>query len=217
MRSVKRQSLVEQAIAEIRESVVSGQIRPGERVDETVIAQRLGISRASLREALFHLSAERLLERRTNYGTFVRDYNERDARDLFIVRLQLEPLAARLAAVRITDEEIDELDGVLGRMNIPDGEEFDFPAMLRLDAELHLGVMRASGNQTLLQILQMLSSQVQLLVLQTGPLIYHDVDELAYQHVKLLEALRNHDPQSAEAAAREHIEHAAKLLFHGDF
>src|SRR6201999_4106365 len=94
----------------------SGDLEAGKQIKEPAIASRLGVGRSSVREALRTLEAFGLVKIEKNRGAFVRKLTESEIEELYIVRAQLEALAGRLLAARITDEEIAELRGYVDEL-----------------------------------------------------------------------------------------------------
>src|SRR5437870_10914880 len=93
----------------IREAIIDGRVEPGRRLKEEELARELGISRTPVREALLILQAEGLVVGTPNRGAIVRAHDSDDLRDLYDLRALLEGHGARLAAARISDEEVERL------------------------------------------------------------------------------------------------------------
>ena len=91
----------------LRESIINGKIKPGERLLEPIVAKQLGVSRTPVREAFFQLESEGLVEVMPRRGAIVSEISVNDANELYSVRAVLEGLAAKLASKRISKNKID--------------------------------------------------------------------------------------------------------------
>lgn len=108
-KTVSRSSISEQAEEHIREMVLDGKLKAGERLNEVSIAESIGISRGPLREAIKRLSGQGYLTMETHRGAFVKQYQPREIIELYELRSALELFSVRLATRRARDEQIDEL------------------------------------------------------------------------------------------------------------
>src|SRR5882757_1350178 len=108
-RKLSRHSLRDQTVEVLREAIIRGEIRPGSRINEAELADKLGISRGPLREAIQRVGAEGLIEFQRNRGAFVRELGLEDIQDMYEARTVIEGLAARRAARWATDAQIAEL------------------------------------------------------------------------------------------------------------
>jgi DNA-binding GntR family transcriptional regulator len=108
----------DESYAILRQQIIEGKLRPGTRLQQNEIAEQLGLSRVPLREAIRKLEGERLVAVVPRKGVTVPDLTDDDIRDLYIIRIQLEPLANRRAAEVITDEQITELTEMTERLAI---------------------------------------------------------------------------------------------------
>src|SRR5262245_56782544 len=99
-----------QLVAHLREAILRGQIRPGQRLVERSLAETTGTSQATVREALQVLEHEGLVTKKTNAATFVTDLSAERLREVVSVRVQLEPYALELASRRLTGPDIAELE-----------------------------------------------------------------------------------------------------------
>jgi DNA-binding GntR family transcriptional regulator len=100
----------------IRMAIIDGRLRPGTHLRETTLAEQLGVSRTPIREALFTLSRENLVDLKPNRGATVRHFTKADLADVYGLRATLEAHAARMAAGRITDEQVRRLEESCNRL-----------------------------------------------------------------------------------------------------
>ena len=186
---------------ELRRLVVTGELPPGTRIVEDRLAERLGVSRNPVREALQALAAEGFVELLPRRGALVAQITAEQAEDLFDVRTALEPLAARLAARRADPDGVDRLRKVLVRArDATDLDELDLLAAC--NTEFHSTVVELSGNDYLGLLVAPMARRVQW-VFRTSAATRapHSWTE----HEELLRAIASGDEEYAEAVARSHV------------
>lgn len=208
----------EAAIEKMREMIASGQLRPGERLPpEAELAASLGAARNTVREAVRALVTARVLDVRRGDGTFVTSLrpelllegvtatlelmHEGFSLELIAVRRILEPAATRLAATRIDEATLAELEHLLEQLEeaSPEAERIPF------DAEFHARIARESGNATLASMLGAVSSRTVRARAWRGVADREASARTTTQHREILDALRSRDPVRAEAAAHVHV------------
>src|SRR5712671_2477015 len=142
-------SLHGEVLARLRDYLVEGNLADGARVPERQLCEMLGISRTPLREALKVLASEGLVDLLPNRGARVRQFSEKDIRELFDVMGGLESLAGRLACENITDHEIADIERLHYEMY---GFYLhrDMPSYFRVNQLIHQKIVRASRNAALL-------------------------------------------------------------------
>jgi DNA-binding GntR family transcriptional regulator len=204
-----RANLREQIKDVILQRIVEGSYRPGSRIVETRVAQELGVSQGPVREALRDLEQLGCVVHEPFRGCSVRAFSADELLDAFPVRAALEALAARLAAERITDGELDELDEHLGRMRAA-ARRGDAHDQSQANASFHATIVRAARNSTLERQWRLLEpfSRTYLTVSRPGIDLVH----LSDRHVPILDALRRHEPDVAADAMHDHLMGAAALL-----
>jgi DNA-binding GntR family transcriptional regulator len=207
-----RANLREQIKDVILQRIVEGSYPPGSRIVETRVAHELGISQGPVREALRDLEQLGCVVHEPYRGCSVRAFSVDELLEAFPVRAALEALAARLAAQRIGEDELDRLEQLLARMRAAAGRR-DAHEQSQANASFHATIVRAARNSTLERQWRMLEpfSRTYLTVSRPGIDLVH----LSERHVPILDALRAHDPDVAAAAMREHLMGAAELLKEG--
>ncbi|MBX5441988.1 MAG: FadR family transcriptional regulator [Solirubrobacteraceae bacterium] len=221
MSDAPRPSLRERVAAHIRELIVADGLGPGEQLPtERELAQRLGVSRVPIREAIRTLSALGIVEVRGRQGMFVADgkldatadelaaalLRQRAAFDeLFAVRRLLEPASAQWAAARATDADVRRLRELLERMDAAAAADPpDHAAYLDADAALHLAIARASGNQVLRRILEAIQD-LHRDQIDTSSRRHGRIDQARGDHRRIVEAIAARDPIGAHDAMLEHL------------
>ena len=208
----------ELGIAKIRDLIMSGQLTPGSRLPaEHELANQLGLSRNTAREAVRALVTARVLDVRRGDGTYVTslkpdlllkgvgfavDLMQDDHwLEVLEVRRYLEPAAVALAATRIDQVTLRSLEACLERMRQADGLE----QLVTHDAEFHQRVTAAAGNQTLAAMLDGLSSKTLRARVWRGIIDGEAAEQTVAQHTDIYAALRAGDPNLAQAAAVVHV------------
>ena len=197
----ERRSLADQAVGLLRELVLTGEIPPGQRVNEVELAGRMRISRGPLREAIRHLTSEGLLVYRPHRGTYVRLADTAELRALFELRAALECAAARLAAERRTELDLATLREVsLESREQAADQRFPY----QLDLAFHQALIDAAASPLIAEQVRLVQQQVVLLR------SYHRFDpahELAsrHDHDRLIAAIEAGDGPAAATIMAEHL------------
>jgi len=194
--------LSEKAYRLIKEKVVTLELPPSAVIDEHVMMQQLGLGRTPIREALQRLDSEGLVNIVPRRGTFVNDISVTDLQKIFELRIVLEGFCARLAAERISTEQIARMEEVLQELdNLEDG---DHQTLMSIDRRFHRLLYTAADNEFMTDILDRLydlSLRLWYLVLARLREVRHSIE----QHGDVLSALEQGDPDKAEAVIQKHI------------
>jgi GntR family transcriptional repressor for pyruvate dehydrogenase complex len=211
-------ALTDEAIERIKEMIVSGELKPGDRLPkEADLAERLGLSRNSLREAVKALSLIRVLDVKQGDGTYVTslqpeillytvgfaiDFHRDDSvLHLLEVRRILEPAATAMAAQRMSDDQIAEL-GVLA--NSVD-ETTELSELIAADLEFHRRIAVGSGNPALASLIESLSAPTLRARIWRGLTQQGAVARTHEQHVAIQQALEARQPELAQSWATVHV------------
>ena len=210
--------VTDEAIEKIKAMIVTGELGPGDRLPkENDLAERLGLSRNSLREAVKALSLIRVLDVRQGDGTyvtslepnllldamsFVVDFHRDDTVLEFLeVRRILEPAATAMAAVHMADDQITELRKVLDQLaDVPTIE-----ALVSNDLEFHRRIALGSGNTVLCSLLDGLSGPTTRARIWRGLTQEGAVDKTREQHTAICDAIEARQPEVARSWATVHI------------
>jgi DNA-binding GntR family transcriptional regulator len=194
--------LSEQAYHLIKEKIIRLEMAPLSVVDEQVLREELGLGRTPIREALHRLSAEGLVTIAPRRGMFVAEISITDLSKIFEVRMTLEGFCARLAAQRITQDQIAQMEMTL--MDLDAISEGDAETLMRIDERFHSLLYQAADNEFLMDTLDRLhalSMRLWYLVLNH----IADVQGAIQQHRKITAALKAGDGKKAEELVCEHI------------
>ncbi|MDX6687466.1 MAG: hypothetical protein QOF26_2816 [Baekduia sp.] len=189
--------------------ILSGDYEPGSRIVETRVAQELGISQAPVREALRDLEQLGCVVHEPFRGCSVRELSIDDLLEAFPVRAALESVAARLAADRITDDELALLAGLVDTMRTA-GAEGDALAESTADATFHATIVEAAHNRVLARQWNQLQPQARTFISISMPASARG--PVADRHLPILDALRSRDPERAATAMHDHLSEVADRL-----
>jgi GntR family transcriptional regulator, rspAB operon transcriptional repressor len=205
-----RQTLAESITGRLRQLILDGQLPPGQALRPADLAPRLGVSVMPVREALRILEAEGLVTFRPRIGARVAEIKEEDVEELYLVRVALEGLAARLGAANLTDAGLGELHEAFDEMTAARARD-DFDAFSQYDREFHRRQYAASGRPGLVKrILDLwdVGRRIYAIAPRTGEFM-----DPAYEaHRAILEALDRRDADAAELRTRIHTEEAAERI-----
>ncbi len=204
-----RNVLSEQVKDRILQWILEGEMAPGSRIIETRVAKELGVSQAPVREALRDLATLGIVEMRPYRGASVRHPSKTDLVEAMEVRAELEALAARQAATKISAADLDELATLIDEMHGL-AEAGDAHRHAMNNTAFHAIVVRASGNQTLERTWSMLEPYARTYVTAMVP--GTDLVWLGDRHGAILEALRAGDPEAASETMRTHAREAEALV-----
>ncbi|WP_314456250.1 FadR/GntR family transcriptional regulator [uncultured Microbacterium sp.] len=211
-------SLTDDAIDQIKAMIVRGELRPGDRLPpEKDLAERLGLSRNSLREAVKALEVIRVVDVRRGDGTYVTSlepallleaisfgldlHNDRSVLELFAVRRMLEAQAAALAAQRVDADQIAVLDAEMASVDA----ETSVDDLVAHDVRLHRLIASFSGNRYLAGLIESLAANTVRARVWRGLTQEGAVERTLVEHTALVDALRAHDVERASVLASAHV------------
>jgi len=218
-------SRTDHAIARIQQMIVSGELRPGQRLPpEKQLSEALGLSRNSLREAVKALELIHVLDVRRGDGTYVTSleptalleavsfvvdvHRDRSIVDLLEVRRILEPAAAVLASARASEQQLDDLQALLLSADAATGVE----DLVAHDLRFHAAVADLAGNTYLAGLLDAVSSETVRVRVWRGLTQDRSVQRTLDEHVGIVDALRRRDPQLVQALVVAHVEGVERWL-----
>ena len=207
--ALSRMVLSDQVKDRLLEAILDGRYPPGARIVETRVARELGTSQAPVREALRDLEALGLVETTAFRGARVRHPSADELLEAFVVRAQLESLAARLALPLMGAHDLEQLAGYLGEMRRA-ARSGDLHAEAVADALFHGRIVEISGNAMLRRVWQQLEpfSRTYITLVAPGA----DRHRIADMHQPILDALRARDAGRAVGALDHHYTAAGAML-----
>jgi DNA-binding GntR family transcriptional regulator len=198
------------AVELIRAAILQGRLPPGHRLKEGELASELGISRTPIREALFVLQAEGLVESAPNRGAAVRAYELDELRDMYDLRAVLEGHAARRAAPRLHEAGIEELRASCDRFAAV-AEEGDLTAIVSENMFFHEMIHEAAGSTLLTGMVR----QTIALPLVYRSFVWYSTEQITaslHYHRQLVGAIERRDAERAEMIMKEHVLEALDML-----
>jgi DNA-binding GntR family transcriptional regulator len=188
----------------IRDAIVSGRLKPGEHLKETVLAEQMSVSRSPVREALRQLEEEGLIVSIPNQGSFVKVFDEKDIKEIFTLRAALEDLACEIV---LRDGKLQLADFRRFEAYIEQQREAikaqDFDRLTKLDMAFHEFICKKSEFERLLKMWQSLSGQIQVLFYQRFQTFDEVPQTVDIDHSAILEALRHGDAERFSRINRE--------------
>jgi DNA-binding GntR family transcriptional regulator len=198
-------SRVNHAYKELKRIILENEISPGAKLNEAELATALGVSRTPVREAINRLEKEGLVEIIPQRGAFVVRFSERDIYEFFLIRENLEGLAACLAAEKINERDLARLEACVEGFSEPYTEK-DIRRYAGEDFKFHQTIINLSGAQRLINLISTLYDYIQAFRLTTLGLSNRMKTSLD-NHRLLIEALRERNPEKAERRMRQHLRH----------
>ncbi|MFZ7133568.1 MAG: GntR family transcriptional regulator [Eubacteriales bacterium] len=194
----------------MREAIINGDFKPSQRLMEVQLAEKMGVSRTPVREAIRKLELEGLVVMVPRKGAYVAGLSSEDVKEVVEIRCVLEGLAAKLAAQKSTSEDIEKMKSII--------ENFEYatknkriPDLISYDSDFHEVIYQAAKNGKLIQMINGLREQVQRFRVAYFTQ-FHNTDILLEEHKNLLKAIINKDSELARKVAENHINTTEKLI-----
>lgn len=187
----------------IKERITNFEYPPGHQINIRHLQDELGVSNSPIKDALFRLAGEDLVEITSRKGTFVKDISRRDLAEIEAVREILEIGAAEIAARNMTPEQLHELEKKYEETHLAD-DEFEYGRFMKKDGDFHLEIIKATNNRRLIHIYRQLNAHVQIVRFQKARSRKKPLPWTHKDHLEILRALRKRDPEKAKEAIRRH-------------
>ena len=208
LKQVKPETLRAQVENNLRQAIVSGRLKPGEKLIERELCETLGVSRPSLREALRRLEAEKLIVIVPHRGPEVASITLDDARDLYAMRRLLESFAAHQFTLNATDQQVEQLTKTVARLRAA-ARRNRRADVVEAKSAFYRILLEGSGNRLASEILEGLLARVSLLratSLMLPDRLHRSMDEIG----ALLECIRKRDAEGARRLSLKHVTNAQK-------
>jgi len=194
----------------LRDAIVSGELKPGERLMEVALAEKMGVSRTPVREAVRRLEMEGLVTMTPRKGTHVAEITVKDIMDVLEVRAALDKLATELAAKRAKPEHKRQLENI-HKQYIACLQKQNLTGAIKKDVEFHEVIYSAAGNSKLTGVASSLREQIyRFRVLYMKD--FSNAEEVLKEHQAILEALQEGNSEIAGRLAEEHIVHQKETI-----
>lgn len=216
--AISRTSISEQVEQSIRQMVIDGTLKPGERLNEVAIAESMGISRGPLREAIRKLSGQGLLSTGTHRGAFVKSYEPQEIIDLYELRAALELFSVELTIRRATDDQLGTLSEELAKEQARSTnassavvDKTSGPYVAELD--FHQQLSGLSGNKAIQEHLADTNHKLYLALRSTTQTSTRKVTAVS-SHQSILEAVRARDVTGSMTLLTEHLNDSMRNSLH---
>lgn len=201
--AASRRRLVDEVSRSIEEAILAGAMLPGERLIEASIAERLSVSRTTVREALLMLERQGLIVSKPRRGTFVTRLSREEGLDMGFSRALLEGFAVGAGFERIDAGVLGHMEALLAEMGgcrLP----ADTPRLMQLDVDFHRPLVAAAGSPRLLELWSGLNGQIRALFLTTLESEHVRIEDIVALHQLLIDAVRSGDPEHAQRTVFQH-------------
>ena len=201
--AIPRAALHEQAAHRLRQMLVENRIPPGAKLNERELSEVLNVSRTPLREAIKMLAAEGLVELLPNRGAIAVELTEADVLNTFEVMAGLEAQSGELAALRVTDDELQEIKAMHYDM-LAAYTRRDLPAYYRLNSAIHSAINTAAKNPVLTATYKQVNTRLQALRFRSN----QDGDKwkaAVKEHEQMINALSARDPVAMRTVLMSHL------------
>jgi len=208
-------TLTHKTVQVIERAILNGSMKNGERIVETELAKRLGISKAPVREALKKLEGEGIVELLPRRGYIVKPVTLKSVNDFFEIMFLLEPEAGKVALRKRTETVCKEFDGLIVKMKEALSIE-DYDSYTTLNDQFHSFFYQLTENEWIAKINQMLRKQARMLrclSLYTRDRVKSSIDE----HLSIVEAYKKKDAKLLSRMLRFHLEMFQKNILESDF
>ncbi len=194
----------------LRQAILTGELKPGERLMEIHLANKLGVSRTPIREAIRKLELEGLVTMIPRRGAEVAQITEKSMNDVLEVRRAMDALCVELACDRITPEELEQLKEACDVFEAA-VKTRDVKKIAQADVALHDIILRATGNQRLIQLVNNLSEQMYRYRFEyIKDSSQHE--RLVEEHRVIYQSIVQKDKETASQAAKTHIDNQEKSI-----
>ena len=195
----------ETAYNKIRNAILVGDFPPGFQLKEEELSEFCNVSRTPVRQAIQRLSDEGLVTIRENRRSYVTDLTETEFEEAFDLAVMLESYSAGLAAERISDEELEELQALEDKMEkLKDDSANNYRKFLELNMDFHNMIHRATRNKSLFDMIQRVPDVANTVLLKTGN--RKSLKRALIDHRNIIQALVERDSEMAKLQMRIHIE-----------
>lgn len=203
-------TLRERIVDFIKDAIIRGELRPGERVHEPELAMRFGVSRTPIREAFRQLESEGFLTVIPRKGAVVSSITDKDVKEFYAIKGLMEGYAARMACPWVTEREIKRMEGLNEQMDRY-AEKEDIKNFFKTDNQFHDVFLKACGNEKLYNLIHTLVQQFERFRI-TALSLQGRMKESVKQHREIVEAFKKGDAKLVERLVRANAEQGGEVL-----
>lgn len=195
----------------LRDAILTGKLVPGERLMENQLAEKLGVSRTPVREALRMLELENLVELVPRKGAQVLDMSEKDITNILEVRSALEGLATSLACKKMTKEDLQQLKNMEVDFEKAVADN-DVDHFVDIDEDFHDLIFAATENDKLINIFRNLRIQLYRYRMAQAKNNETSMSTIVAHHRSIIRAIENHDAEEGASIAQGHIKYQTESI-----
>lgn len=209
---VQSEALWERVVSALRRAILMGELTPDTHLKEPLLAQRFGVSRLPIREAIAQLDREGLVRLEPRRGAFVIGVSDQDISDIYECRMLLEMGAIRRAAARVDDQALAELEDYVTAMDAAVTNSQP-QALATADMAFHRRLVTLSGNRALVNAWAPVAPLIEtILGISDATCASTDLPEAVHGHRKIIRALAQHDAAGTEDLLRAHLAGGERLV-----
>ena len=197
---------VQPVYEQLRTEIIENGYAEGQSLPEIPLAEKYGVKRARIRQIFRELEHDSLIDIIPGKGAFVKSITAKDLSDIFEMRIALESMAARLAARRRNDEELEKTIAVVDQCR-ENSSEYSQEQKVKVGEQVHDFILSSSGNDLILSAMEPLKMQVRR-IWRGSYVIPGRIDKAFEEHRKILKALKNRDEDLAATSMRDHLSNA---------
>lgn len=201
---VKTYALSDQVCDLLKEAIIKGELKPGDRLLELEVAKTYDVSQAPVREALSRLKKEGFVIHYPHKGTFVSNFSKKNIEEIYSFRETVEPLAIERAIKNITEKDLAELSEIYEKM-LQAGEENDLEELNKTDIAFHTYIYELADHEFMFKVWEDLSSASNRIWYLTNQIYFEELDEVAKLHKPILDALYERNTEKCIYAFKVHM------------
>jgi DNA-binding GntR family transcriptional regulator len=208
---IKNYSLSDQVGEFLKDSIIKGELKPGDRLLELEIAKAYDVSQAPVREALSRLKKEGFVVHYRHKGTFVSNFSKKNIEEIYSFREVMEPLAIARAIQNLKEEDLKELDYLYQEMLIA-GKNIDLEKFRELDDAFHTYIYKLADHEFMYQVWEDLSAVSNRIWYLTSQIYFDRLEDNAKLHKPILDALYERDKEKCVEAFEIHMNYIWKKI-----
>lgn len=202
-------SLTDRVYDELMRAIRAGELQPGTMHSVVEISGRLGVSRTPVREALLRMASNGMVRFERSRGVRILEVSTRDIEEIYSLRMMLEVPSAYRAAELLTDELLGPVEEAFGRMQEA-AEAGDEALFQTADVDFHAAILNVAGNGRVTEVAA--NTRIQMMDRGLSTTATRTLDDILLVHQRILDAIRDRDPQASAARMRDHLVETVRLL-----
>jgi DNA-binding GntR family transcriptional regulator len=189
----------------LKNRIVNLTYPPGQKLNVRQLMEQLGVSQTPIKDALFRLAGEGLVDISSRRGSYVKEVNERDLAEIYDLRVIIETGAAEIIAAHITDEQLDELEQRYTE-TLQKNADSDYRVFIERAKEFHSAIIRFTDNNRLFDLYEQLNAHMQIVRFRFREREIERRPWTNQEHKRILKAFKERNPAKAKEAIRYHLE-----------